>query len=70
MCKKLPLNGNKWGNVEQYDSDFIKNYDDNSDKGYLLEVAVDYPKALHSSPRDSPFWQRKEVNYIKNLNMD
>ena len=51
----LPLNGNKWGNGEQFDSDFIKNYHDNSDKGYLLQVAVEYPKALYSSPRDLPF---------------
>ena len=46
MCKKLPLNGYKWGNVEEFDGDFIKNYDVNSNKGYLLEVDVEYPKEL------------------------
>ena len=46
MCKKLPLNGYKWGNVEEFDGDFIKNYDVNSNKGYLLELDVEYPKEL------------------------
>ena len=56
LCaKKLPLNGYKWTNVEEFDSDFIKNYDDNSDKGYLVEVDVEYPKELCSSHRDLPF---------------
>ena len=55
MCKKLPLIGYKWTNVEEFDSDFIKNYDDNSDKGYLVELDVEYPKELCSSHRDLPF---------------
>ena len=46
MCKKLLLNGYKWGNVKDLDSDFIKNYDANSDKGFLLEVDVEYSKKL------------------------
>ena len=59
MCKKLPLNGCKLANVKDFDSDFIKNYDDNSDKGYLLEVYVEYPKELHSTHRDLPFLPEK-----------
>ena len=51
MCKKLSLNGYKWANVEKSNSDFIKNYDVNSDKGYLLEADVEYPKELHSTHR-------------------
>ena len=27
--------------------DFIKNYDEDSDKGHILEVDVEYPKNLH-----------------------
>ena len=26
---------------------FIKNYDEDSDKGYITEVDVDYPKKIH-----------------------
>ena len=51
MCKKLSLNRYKWVNVEKFNSDFIKNYDVNSDKGYLFEVDVEYPKELHSTHR-------------------
>ena len=59
MCKKWPLSAYKWANVEDFDSDLIKNYDDNSDKGYLLEVDVEYPKELHSAHRDLPFLPEK-----------
>ena len=33
---------------------FIKNYNDNSDNGYLLEVDLHYPKSLHHMHRDLP----------------
>ena len=65
MCKKLPLNGYKWANAEDFDSDFIKTYDDNSDKGYLLEVDVEYPKELHSTHTDLPFLREKRYKLYK-----
>ena len=64
MCKKLPLNGFLWvKNLSQYTSDFIKNYNENSDLGYLLEVDVNYPKHLHELHRDLTFstWKRKKT---------
>ena len=46
MSQKLPVDGLKW--IKSYlnliNEDFIKNYDQNSDKGYFLEVDVEYPK--------------------------
>ena len=33
-------------NIHKFDKDFIKNYDEDSDKGYILEVDVEYPKNL------------------------
>ena len=30
----------------KFDEDFIKNYDENGNKGYTLEVDVEYPKNL------------------------
>ena len=45
MCEKRPVNGFKWvEDLSQFNEDFIKIYDENSDKGYFLEVDVEYPK--------------------------
>ena len=41
---------------------FIKNYDENSNKGYFLEVDVEYPKALFNFYKDLPFLPEKEKN--------
>ena len=39
MSQKLPVNGFEWViNLSKFDERFIKNYDENSDKGYFLEV--------------------------------
>ena len=34
---------------------FIKNHDEYSDKRYILEVDVEYPKRLHNLHNDLPF---------------
>ena len=62
MSKKLPANGFKW-----MDNNEI-NYDENNDKGYILEVDVKYPKRLHELHSDLPFLaERMEVNKCKKL---
>ena len=33
----------------------MKNYDEVSDKGYILEVDVEYPRMLHNLHNDLPF---------------
>ena len=54
MSQKLPVRNFKW--IEKDDiSKFIKDYDENSDKGYILEVDVEYPKNLHKLHSDLPF---------------
>ena len=69
MNKKLPLNGYKWADTAIFTDEFIKNYNHNDDKGYLLEVDVVYPKELHSGHRDLTFLpekrskRRKEYQY-------
>ena len=45
MSQKLPVNGFKWVNdLSRFNEDFIKNYNENSDIGYFIEVDVEYPK--------------------------
>ena len=41
--------------LSKIDEDFIKNYDKDNDKGYILEVDVEYPKNLHDLHNDLPF---------------
>ena len=46
----------KWiKNVTEIDEKFIKNYDEDSDKGYVLEVDLKYPRKLHDLYRDLTF---------------
>ena len=47
MSQKLPVNGFKLVKQEElsnFNEDFIKNYDENGNIGYFLEVEIDYPK--------------------------
>ena len=56
MSQKLPVNGFKWAKkLSKFYECFIKNYDENSDKGYILEVDVEYPKNLFNLHSDLPF---------------
>ena len=70
MNKKLPLNGYKLANKSISTDDAIKNYDDDGDKGYLLEVDVEYPKYLHATRQDLPFLPEKGLNFIRNLSIN
>ena len=73
----MPVNGFKWldtldtsalARSNQINEDFIKNYDENNDKGYILEVDLKYPKRLHELHSDLPFLsERMEVNKCKKL---
>ena len=48
MSQKLPVNGFKWkANISMFDEEFIRNYDEESNKGYILKVVINYPKNLH-----------------------
>ena len=50
MSQKLPVNGFKWvEDLSQFNEHFIKNYDENSDKRYILEVDIEYTKKFKKS---------------------
>ena len=69
MCKKLPVSGFKWvDDLSIFTEDFIKNYDEDSDRGYNLEVDVEYPKNLHKLHSDLPFLpERMKINNCTKL---
>ena len=61
ISQKLPVNDFKWGeDLSKFNKDFIKNYDEHSDKGYFLKVDVEYPKNLFNLHTDSPFLPERE----------
>ena len=62
MSQKFPINGFKWVKyLTKFNESFIKKYNQNSDRGYFLEVDVKYPKNLFKSHKDLPFLaERKE----------
>ena len=48
MLKKLPVNNFVWvKDTSQFNENFIKNHNEESDKGYFLEVDVQYLEKLH-----------------------
>ena len=60
MSQKLPVNDFKWiEGTSKINEEFIKNYDENNDKGYILEVDVKYPKKLHNIHSDLPFLSKR-----------
>ena len=70
MSEKLPINGFKWVNdIFGINEKLVKSYDKkNSDKGYILEVDVDYPSKLHKLHSDMPFLpERMKINKTQKL---
>ena len=56
MSQKLPVNGFKWKkSMLKFNEDLYKNYDEDSDKGYIFEVNVECPKDLHGLHSDLSF---------------
>ena len=56
MSQKLPVNNFEWiKDTSQFNKDFIENCDEESDKGYFLEVDVQYLEKLQELHNDLPF---------------
>ena len=65
MSQPLPTGGFKWVDVNPNE---ISELATRTDKGYILEVNVSYPKNLHNSHNDLPFMcERMEINGVEKL---
>ena len=59
-------------NISQFDKSFIKNYNEEIDEGYFLEVDVQYLENLHNLHNDMPFLRdrmkiEKVEKFVTNL---
>ena len=69
MSKMLPVRGFKWlDNLSMFTEEFIKNYDKNGDKRYILDADGEYPKKLRSVHNELPFLpERMKINKCEKL---
>ena len=69
MSQKLPVNNFEWiKDTSQFNEDFIKNYNEESDEGYFLEVDVQYPEQLHELHNDLLFLaERIKIEKVEKL---
>ena len=69
MTEKLPVRGFKcMDDISRMGEDFVRSYDKNNIKGYILEVDVDYLNELQNLHSDLPFLpERMVINNTKKL---
>ena len=69
MSQKLPVNNFQWiKDTSQFNEDFIKNYNEESDEGYFLEVDVHYLEKLYEFHNDLPFLpERMKIGKVEKL---
>ena len=55
MSQKLPVNDYKWvEQTSQFNADFMKTYNNDSNDGCFFQVDVQYPQNLHNLHNDLP----------------
>ena len=71
MSQKLLVKDFEWIKKEElskFHESFIKNYNENGNIGYFLEVDIDYPEELFNLHKDLPFLhESKKVNNVEKL---
>ena len=67
MSQKLPVNNFEWiKDTSQFNEDFIKIYNEESDEGYFLEVYVQCLEKLNELHNDLPFLpERMKIEKVK-----
>ena len=66
---KLQVSNFEWiKHTSQFNEEFIKKYNEESDEGYFPEVDVQYPEKLHDIHNDLPFLpEGLKIEKIENL---
>ena len=69
MSQKLQVNNFEWlKDKSQFNKDFIKNYNEESDEGYFFEVDVQCLKKLHEIHNDLQFLpERMKIEKVEKL---
>ena len=69
MLQKLPVKNFEWiKDTSQFNEDFIKSYNEESDEGYFLEDDVPYLEKLHELQNDIPFLpERMKIEKFEKL---
>ena len=69
MPEKVPVDGFEWKeNISKFNEDIIKDHDEDSNKGYILEVDAEYLKNLHDLHSDLPYLpERMTINRCSKL---
>ena len=69
MLQKLPVNNFEWiEHTSQFNANFMKNYNEESDEGNFLEVDILYPEKLHELHNDLPFLsERMKIEKVEKL---
>ena len=69
MSQKLPVINFEWiKDISQFNQNFIKNYKEERDDGYFLEVDVQYLPKLHKLHNDLPFFpERMKIEKVEKL---
>ena len=69
MPQNLPVNNFEWiKDTSQFNKDFIKNYNEEIEEGYFLEVDVKHHEKLHQPRNELPFLhERMKIEKIEKL---
>ena len=69
MLQNIPVNYFEWiKDTFEFNEDFIKKYNEESDEGYFLEVNVQYLEKSHEHHNDLPFLtERMKISKVQKL---
>ena len=69
MSQKLPVNNFKWiEDISKFNDNFIKSYNEESDRGYFPKIHEQYDKKLHEFHNDLPLLpERMKIEKIQKV---